>query len=232
MKKIFSHIDLKQPSVISLLVFNLIIMVLAIIFQWSVSEMVILYWVENLIIGFYNIIKMYMARGTMKPIESTTRINDHEVAMKTLSGPAARTMLTFFFMVHYYGFCVGHGIFVFNFFGKEAFIDGYSALYLGVICLFISHGISILFNYIRPKKYLETNVAKQMLKPYIRIVFVHIYIFIGGAVAGLFGADSWVMIIPFIGLKIFIDLISHTLEHHFGKIAKKEEADAPKAEAA
>jgi len=50
-------------SIGSLILSNLIPLIGVLFFGWDVSTILILYWSENVIIGFYNIFKMAMARG-------------------------------------------------------------------------------------------------------------------------------------------------------------------------
>jgi hypothetical protein len=56
--------------------------------DWDVGAIVVLYWCENLVIGCYTIVKLFMAAG------------------------AGALLSMLFFMVHYGGFCGIHGVFV------------------------------------------------------------------------------------------------------------------------
>jgi hypothetical protein len=95
-------IDLKAPSVISLIAVNLIIMIIALIFSWSVFDVVIVFWIENLVIGFYNLIKIGYASGEERNKEG-----------KDVTPPGCfKIFLIPFFMVHFFGFCFGHGLFL------------------------------------------------------------------------------------------------------------------------
>jgi hypothetical protein len=54
-------------SAILLLLANLIPLVGVLFFGWSLLTILVLYWVENGIVGFWNVPKIIMARGSMNP---------------------------------------------------------------------------------------------------------------------------------------------------------------------
>ena len=66
---------------------------------WSAREVVLIFWFENLAIGFWQLMKMAVAGG---------------LKMK-MGGPFAAPGVLFtmlFFAMHYGGFCAGHGTFL------------------------------------------------------------------------------------------------------------------------
>jgi predicted permease len=67
-------------------------------FGWDVSFIVLLYWLENLIVGFYNILKMATVKTTAK------------------AAMLHKLFVIPFFCIHYGGFCAVHGVFLTVFF--------------------------------------------------------------------------------------------------------------------
>jgi hypothetical protein len=121
-------------SAILLLLANLIPLVGVLFFGWSLLTILVLYWLENGIVGFWNVPRIIMARGSMIPrlpdlaesvalapapppptisitTASGTRVLGPRAAARLAAVP--RTGLAIFFLFHYGMFWLVHGIFVF-----------------------------------------------------------------------------------------------------------------------
>lgn len=188
--------------------------------SWDAFYIVLLYWAENLAIGFYNILKIAFAKGS-------DRGKHH-----------GKVFLIPFFIVHYGGFMAGHGLFVLVIFKKEntEIMDqmlwpcflGFVQLLLGVIrqmyiiitpavkfallALFISHGISFVYHYFYKHEYLYAKVDSLMSQPYARIVVMHIAILAGGALSQAMGSPIGLLLILII-LKTVLDINLHLRQH-------------------
>lgn len=79
---------------------------------WSVFAVMALYWVENVIIGVFNVVKMLFAG-----------------ALGGLAAFVGTLFMVAFFCVHYGLFTAVHGFFVVMLFGREAGIVGGSGLF-------------------------------------------------------------------------------------------------------
>jgi hypothetical protein len=189
-------------SIVSLFLSNLIPLIGVLFFGWSVSTILILYWSENVIIGFYNIIKMAMAKGKAK-------------------GPKAyeRIFLIGFFAVHFGIFTFGHAAFVFSFFGTNN--PSFNSLLPALLPLFISHGISMFVHFIKNKEYERVSFDNLFFQPYKRVVIMHLTIIFGAWVATAFHLPSLVLVV-LIFLKITVDIFFHKKEHtRFSKESNK-----------
>lgn len=189
---------------------------------WQVQDIVFLYWIENLIIGVFNVPRMAMAAGI--------RAKDGQL----VTGFPAMIMKGFtvpFFIVHYGGFCLGHGLFLAALFppggakmGELALDDallgvlGTPTLLAGVVVLLASHGYSFVHNYVGGKEYLAAELDKQMFQPYKRIVVVHLFILAGGFLMSMYKLPVLVTVL-FIALKTAIDGWSHQRERAKAKPA-------------
>jgi len=169
--------------------------------DWDVGAIVVLYWCENLVIGVFTVIKLFMAAGVRALFN------------------------VLFFMVHYGGFCGVHGVFVleltgFGGDGPEVMtaLQGYTwpgplvfpqllfevarsviaaappALIYGVAALFLSHGISFALNYIG------------------RILVLHIAIIAGGFLVSSLGSPLG-LLLALVALKIGMDIMLHRRSH-------------------
>jgi hypothetical protein len=122
-------------SALALVVANAIPLVGVVLFGWSLWTILVLYWLDNGITGFWTIPKILNARGSLlrglgesmpfadEQTRSTLRIlasaQGPSAAMEKAFGPAStfgqagRVGLSLFFLMHYGMFWFVHGIFVF-----------------------------------------------------------------------------------------------------------------------
>ena len=213
----------KDPlSFTALIGANLIPLAGVFFFGWDVTFIVLLYWIENLIAGFYNILKMVLLKV------------DHTVEN------ASKLFIIPFFCVHYGGFCAGHGFFLIHFFkigtGSSPFDNGSAwwgpfifiqllfsviakiwaskppEMIWAVVGLTISHGISFWENYILGQEYKTSTLKKLMHQPYQRIIVMHIAIIASGIFIMKLNSPLPLLIILIL-LKIFFDLYLHKKSH-------------------
>ncbi len=188
------------PSIILLVVVNVIPIAGVILFGWDVGTLLLLYWLESVVIGLLNIPKMLTAKAGNYKL-------------------GHRLYLTVFFGVHYGLFCFGHYSFLQRFFDT---IPELSSLLTQIISLegvlisaaglFLSHAISMLINFYGKGEYLRRQAGAQMFLPYGRIFIMHIVIIFGGIIVDATGAPIYALIILVV-LKTAIDVVSHAAEH-------------------
>ncbi len=182
--------QLKQPSTISLIIANLFPLIGVIFFNWDTFYIVLLYWAENIIIGFYTAIKMFTAKA------------DNSAQRLLRIAPIA------FFIFHYGMFCTVHGVFVFVLFSKDRTNYFSGMLVLAFTVLFVSRGISYIQDYIIKGKYLTAKFPQLMAEPYPRIIPLHIAIIFGGWVVMALGSPIGILIVLIIlktGMELTID---------------------------
>ena len=201
---------------------NLIPLAGVFFFGWDVSFIVLLYWLENLIVGFYNILKM----ATAKMTEKTANLH--------------KLFVIPFFCIHYGGFCAVHGVFLTVFFkigsgasplagsnnwwGPLIFLQLLFSVIAklwasrppemiwAVLGLFVSHGISFVENYLLGGEYKKKDLQKLMRQPYQRIVVMHLAILTTGIFVMKLDSPLPLMIILVV-LKVFFDLRLHIKSH-------------------
>ena len=173
--------------------------------SWSLREVVVLYWAENLVIGALQVVKMSIAGvGEWEPVEHLGKI-----------------FVIPFFIIHYGMFCLVHGVFVFALtsgaFGRgggpghlpdripEILHSFPKPFWLALGMIALSRTYEVLAGFILNGKWKETEVQQLMGEPYKHIVVVHIGI-LGGAFASLaLGNPVGVLVIIVVG-KLLIDL--------------------------
>jgi hypothetical protein len=102
-------------SIVLLVGFNLIPLAGVVLWGWNVATLLILYWVENGIVGILNVPKMLLASGSgdASAQPGNAPVGRPLAGTAVLGGPAAKAALVPFFLVHYGVFWVVHGVFVF-----------------------------------------------------------------------------------------------------------------------
>ncbi|MBL7214804.1 MAG: hypothetical protein ISS71_03905 [Phycisphaerae bacterium] len=211
---------LSNFPLVALLAANALPLVGVLFFGWDAFAIVLLYWTENLVIGFYNILKMVFAEVPHSAM--------HLGKFFTIP----------FFIIHYGGFTAVHGLFVLMMFHQSAnpFPQGHAwpcffvflQLLVNVICqilsiippnmlyaiagLFISHGISFGYNYLYKGEYQQKSLKTLMGEPYGRIVVMHIAIIAGAFLTMTIGSPVGILIMLVI-LKTIFDVKLHLRQH-------------------
>lgn len=199
----------RQPSAIVLILANLVPVGGVIFAQWEIFPVMLLFWLENLIVGIVTALKMLTCgRG--------------HIGEKLFTVP--------FFIIHYGGFCAGHGIFMISLFAPKSVsapdVGGFlpdpmgivlliqqQGLWIAVVALAASHGFSFLFNFFGRGEYRNAEVSKLMFAPYGRIIVLHVVILFGGFVVMTLDSPL-IALLMLVILKIILDVAAHVKEHH------------------
>lgn len=222
---------------------NLIPLVGVLFWDWSTFEVVALYWLENVIIGAINILKMITCSPEPGLMESVMAVKiakqgklNPEVREKVadfgnsagLVNNGIKFFLIPFFAVHYGGFCLGHGFFVFFLLGREHAMtwstsEGKMLLELvqqtvvtgglwAALGLLASHLYSFFANFIGKGEYRRTAAPMLMVAPYGRIVILHIAIIFGAFAIMALGSPVFLVVLLIAG-KIILDIKLHLRSH-------------------
>lgn len=209
-------------AVVALLIANGIPLVGVLFLGWNVWTILTIYWLENGVVGFFNVLKMARASNSV-PGGIAVEINGRPAA----TARAAKAALIPFFVFHYGLFWFVHGVFVLTLPqfiplitptsgmpGASGISSDPGSFVLVLVGLFISHGISYRLNYIGRGEYLRTSVGGQMLAPYARLFILHITIIVGAIAIAFTGAHEAAVVILVV-LKTALDLGLHLAEHRF-----------------
>ena len=102
-------------TAIALIVANLVPLIGVVVFRWSLLTILVVYWIENGIVGFWNVPKILLAQGSVVPIDSSRLPPAAARSLAAMTVPGVgRLGLAFFFLVHYGLFWAAHGFFVLN----------------------------------------------------------------------------------------------------------------------
>jgi hypothetical protein len=185
--------------------------------DWDAFAILLLYWAENLAVGFYTVLKMACVKVS-KPSEHLGKL---------FAIP--------FFIMHYGGFIGIHGVFVLAFFRHEMNMEHlnwpcflvfpqilfrvigqmWSAMPPGMIvpliCLFGSHGVSFVVNFLIKGEYAVIKPDAVMFQPYPRMAVMHVALILGGFGVAAMGSPLPVLFV-LVGVKTAIDVALHRRE--------------------
>ena len=195
-------------SLAVLVVANLLPLAGVLFFDWSIFELVALYWLENVVIGALNAVKMLL-------------VSPGHDSLPWI----AKVVAAGFFTFHYGIFCLVHGVFVASLLGPKA-ADGSPGMnpvsMVGELIavdggwmaagLLASHGFSFLIHYLIRGERRRTNLTKLMAAPYGRIVVLHLAILFGAFLITAMGEPLGMLILLVIG-KIALDAKLHLKAH-------------------
>lgn len=201
-------------SLFALISANVVPLFGALFFNWDAVFVLALFWIENLIIGAFNVVKMLSIGGVQREPKAV--------------------FLCAFFIFHYGAFCSVHGVILWDilglgeidktlYFASEsmgvlelftegiavffAFIDKFQPqIYLGVTALCLSHLVSFVENFLLRGEVLTTKAKDLMAKPYAQILILHAGLIFGAAAVQKFGSPIWLLLVILV-FKLAIDVV-------------------------
>jgi Family of unknown function (DUF6498) len=175
---------------------------------WEVFPLLALFWMENVMVGVLNVARMLC----VDPVDAPLWL--------------AKLFVVPFFCVHYGMFTFVHGLFVFSSMlggqGYEASGSGLLGpalraahdfnLWLPLGALAASHLFSFFWNYLYRGEFRRAALSLLMMKPYARVMVLHVTILFGGLAAMKLGSPVWALCL-LVGVKMAIDVHAHRKEH-------------------
>ena len=207
-------------SLLLLVAANSLPVIGVIFFNWHPIVLLIIYWAESAIIGLFNLVMMFISGIIEKNVFSP-------------SGAGLAAIFCPFFLFHYGIFMLVHGVFIavmymivttgslsasgeseFElltvikiFFPAEWSIRGFLESELSAVAaLFINHLAAFYMNFIRTGDYNYTTPPDYMLRPYKRIIVMHITILMGFFTIFISGLRGAGVVIIWVVLKVLADL--------------------------
>jgi hypothetical protein len=169
----------KARRLIGALAANLVPVAGVLFWGWSAGLLMLVYWLENVVIGVFNVLRMGAAG-----------------AAQGAAGLLSCLFVIPFFCVHYGMFCAVHGVFVWAMFGKglensagvadpfspsflPALFADQPGLWAALATIVLWQGALFALFLIR-REYRDTDPMTEMSAPYGRIVVLHLVIIAGG----------------------------------------------------
>jgi hypothetical protein len=174
--------------------------------HWKVFPLLLLYWLENVVVGIFNVLRM----ATADPTDPGSWIG--------------KFFMIPFFCIHYGMFCYVHGVFVFSLFGGIRQFGSplqawhsilpairHNGLAFAAISLALSHTLSFVVNYLYGGEYKRASLALLMAQPYSRVVVLHIAILGGGFLMMALGSPVYGLVM-LVAVKTAVDVAAHRAE--------------------
>jgi hypothetical protein len=209
-----------MPVQAALVLANLVPLAGVLLFGWDAFALLLLYWLENLVVGGFTLLRMLRAGG-----------------LKALGMSA-------FFVFHYGFFCAIHGSLVVAVSsigadtdpGSQLFADDAplplmpfvmlhkllqwiggempELLFLPLLAFVASHGLSFIEHQLRGGEDDGRTAQQIMGDPYQRIVILHVAIIAGaGVIVSLGGGSAAPMLVMLVAGKTLLDLAQHRRVH-------------------
>lgn len=180
----------RDPVSMASLVVDLLPVIAVAAFGWGATPLVALYWLENLVIGMFTVLRMIGS------------------AAGALANLAVALFMVPFFCVHYGMFCYGHGLFLHSFATSGGMTDEPRGLvrwalgtapemYWFVGAIVAVSALYFIVDFVLRGEYRRSNPATEMFQPYGRIITLHVAIIFGAALA--FGLNE-----PLLGVLLLI----------------------------
>lgn len=213
-------------SIAVLVLANLVPIIGVLFYQWDAVLILALFWIENLIIGAFNVLKMWSLI----------------VFKKQIGG----LFISLFFIFHYGAFCAVHGTLLWDILGLGdlplqshflsnaqgfgalfgegvtvlmSFIDRFNtSIYLALSALVLSHLVSFIEYFILQSNIHTLKVNDLMGKPYGQIVVMHVGLLLGAFAVQQFGSPIWLLLV-IVTFKLLIDIRQHRRRHTVAETA-------------
>jgi hypothetical protein len=190
--------DDDRISLFFLLVANLVPLAGVLFLDWTVGDVMLVYWAESAIIGVFNLAKMLKIGGWLG------------------------LPMGVFFCVHYGAFMAGHLLFLYGFFMQDLaesldpslaeVLGDFVYLWPALVALLISHGVSFVRHFLGRAEYRRATLKKQMHAPYGRIMIMHVTIIFGGFLTMAL-QDPTPALVLLVALKVAADVRAHRRSH-------------------
>lgn len=195
----FNLSDQKKWADILWVVFNNLIPLFGALFlNWTAIDVLFMYWIETLIIGIFNALKIFFAGGVANS--------------RYLNQMPLKIFLVGFFCIHFGMFLYGQGSIAVSIMDDQfSFFNTFSEFKYLILFLFLSYLFSFLKDYIWLRGYQNNDPGRQMFAPYGRIIVQHIVAMAIGFLSILTGnSANIIFILLLILVKTAVDIVVTT----------------------
>ena len=214
-ERLNNSINVEKLTSAVLIVANITPLIGVLFYEWDLQNVMLLYWLENLIVGATNVVRILFIAADKNIFE--------------------RLFTSAFFTIHYGLFCIAHGTLLFELLSiriqglddmfspiemiqNGSLIVNYLQNSMGLTASFalfgmiISHAFSLRTHYFKGGEMKRITVSDAMTMPYQRIVVMHIGLIGGAFLIKEFGS-TLLLLVALIVAKIAADVMFHRKEH-------------------
>jgi hypothetical protein len=192
-------VTLTSPTTLLLIAANVVPMVGVLFLGWNIGDVLLLYWGESLVIGFYTLLKLGVV--TKKWV--------------LLHGP--------FFVIHF-GFLllwflgvtlmISHEVdrLVAGHYRRQDFAAIAWNLAPALAAFFVSHGVSFVVNFLGGKEYEGRDARDLVIEPYRRVGPMLVMTLLAAFIVSAIGNVGPLLLIV-VAIKLAADVAAHLSEH-------------------
>jgi len=230
--------NLPKTSAVALVTANLLPLFGVLILGWSAGIILFLYWLETVVVGFYNIPRILMAskggwRNFMSKfvaiplfcLQFGMMVFVQGLIIAVLFNPGAEGVAALAAAAEsqetptpqeewaaYFGLVDGEELEVEQLPLVLLYTLIISGAYWALLALFISHGVSFAVNFVGKGEYLRVSTDDLAHEPFKRVALLQIAVMTGALFWMLLGRSIFVLV-ALIVMKIALDLAAHRQEH-------------------
>ena len=193
-------------STIFLLASNAVPLYGVLFLHWQIFPLVLIYWLENVVVGGYNVLRLAVADPS-----STWRW-------------IGKLIVIPIFVVHFGVFTFIHGVFVFILFGGPYYRSHIpptpalvlqaireTGIWFALLSVVISHGVTFIWNFLLGGEYKNVPLWDLVQQPYSRVLVLHLVVFFTALELSR-GHTPLYGLVLLVALKTVADLMSHQAE--------------------
>jgi Family of unknown function (DUF6498) len=218
---------MSRTGVIALVIANLFVALQTLRHEWGYYETLLIYWTEVVILGAYNVLRLFVVG-----VFGAEPLGSWAAQWVDLGSRFNRFIFTAigvgFFVFKFGAFALGVGVFVLLLpallrldaeggggnIHRALVAAGPGLLFAtGVLCL--SHGVSLVRNFLLGREYDRLTIMNLVFWPYARMSIVGGVLLLGIAIARLVPAlgQETAFAVAMVLLKLLADAASHSMEH-------------------
>lgn len=190
----------RTEGTLGIVISNVLTIVLAVIFKWPIGDLLVVFWVQSVVIGYYS---YHRIRGLKEFSTAGFKINNRSVQ------PTEKTKrdTAVFFAIH---FGIFHVVYL-AFLASDGAFSRFGVIWLLLTSLsFVySHRQSYLLNRAADQSG-KPNIGTMMFLPYARVFPMHLMIIGGRLLSEHF---NLLAVLAFGALKLGADVLMHVVEH-------------------
>lgn len=234
----FSPAAARVASLFVLLAANTVPLMALLSGRWGAGDVLIAYWLENVAIGLWAAVRIATstvdgsvterAPGGRPRVDwsaaltAAARQSNDPRALRTISLVGRLLFLTFF-VFHYGGFTLVHGVLTFSLAGDAGTTGSVGGYLLMLLVMVLSHGLSTAIHWFARGERRGVGPQRAMFAVYPRVVVMHLSVIGGAFLVTGGGGDHLALLWPglatlgpgllLIAIKVVVDVLAHLGEH-------------------
>jgi hypothetical protein len=188
-------LSIRNP-LLTIIMVNMIPVIGIMFLGWRIGHVVVLFWLESMMIGFFNLLRILFAQG------------------RNGTEPTKKFGTALFFLVHYFGFMLAQGFFMFAAVLSRDDLATFAELNIGLVFagLLLFYSFNFIGDFILSGEFQHKTPDAFFFRPYGRVAIQQILILGGGWLieTGRLPREAAFTLL-LVGMKIIVDLVVYGL---------------------